>query len=139
MEFNKEEYNMLCAKFMGYKLHYIDDEKTQPYLVHNDKYIKSGGTILLYKGIQLKYDAEWELIMEVLLSIQSIKQIKHTINSNGLINVVISKTWLSNQHTVEISFDVTSLDRKFIFVQNENKKQAIIEAIYQFLTWYYNN
>lgn len=58
------EGNKLIAEFIGFVLNYIDEEKTMPYYIHNEKYLSNPpSTILLYKGEELKYHSSWDWLI----------------------------------------------------------------------------
>lgn len=90
----------------------------------------------------MKYHSDWNWIHKILDRIKSITEFKNSYTNNtkkGLFNVIISKTCLSETTTVEISFNVDYDFRKMVFTESEDEKEAVIQAINQFLIWYNEN
>jgi len=78
----------------------------------------------------LQFDTSWDWLMPVLEKIESLP----------CINVYISKSMLSKEHSVEITYEKYPLYKKelnkTIFIRNESKIQAVYEALVEFLEWY---
>lgn len=57
-------------------------------------------------------------------------------------NIYFSKTYLG-EYTIEITHETTiyryQQNNKTAFIRNKDKKEAVVEAINQFLTWYDQN
>jgi hypothetical protein len=152
-EFNKEEYNKLCAEFMGWEYFtksksadtwpdgcptgdyttfdiWIKNptEKYREILCHNgweylgDKYNDEISQSDLFEDYKysLKYDTDWNWIMEV---VEKIERLGYT--------------------------DVFDIDKTHVFIRYGNhlifkpitttKKEAVIQAIWEFLNWYNEN
>jgi competence transcription factor ComK len=118
--FNKEEYNRICAEFMGlveakpYKTAYTTNNATKlptsfSELVHSEM---EGESWYVYP----KFDTDWNWIMEVVDKIQYYKTLI-----------------ISNNHC-EIHFMPNDGIR--INVGCRTTKEAVIQAIWEFLKWY---
>lgn len=112
------EYNKLCAEFLGYKYF--------PYPNVNSGWRKEQGHLKLSEYYlarttkDLKFYSDWNWIMRM---VDSIETKGYDVFLNGLY-CRITDSGLTN-------FEIES-DRV------KNKKQAVIQAIYEFLK-YYNN
>ena len=102
--FNKEEYNKLCAELLG--LHRSD--KVAIY------------KMTAYPYDFLRFDFDWNWIMEVVEKIESLGFMFNIFQQDALIEK----------------------DNKFIVVTHaikvKTKKEAVVQAIWEFLQWYNN-
>ena len=123
------EYNKMCAEFLGIKL-----EDTYPI---NWKEFKH-----LFNSFEksLKFHSDWNWIMEV---VEAIEKLGHnfTVTCN---EVYIDSNILSSRNVINGGV-MNSHDEKYfptiIQVTEEffSKKQAVVQAINQFLIWYNKN
>ena len=115
-EFNKKEYNLLCAKFLGAEI-------THPYPKNEDQegtliyFPKEAVTLGLYRNYSiagLQFDKDWNWIMEV------VDKIEHTIR------------WVNIKGClVDVSNEIS--------VSKPTKKEATIHAVWEILNKYYEN
>jgi hypothetical protein len=152
----KEEvfkYNKKCAKFLGFKCS-INEQYELPKMMafppKNNSNLCHIAKICCIEDMQ--FHSDWNWIMEVIEAIESLK----------LGNVKIPATWSSMhqgvRHDIEeyydaiVVFDIKHSDcivdvvgtmrlrNDFIVVDNlPTKKEAVVQAIDQFLTWYNKN
>ncbi len=103
------EYNKRCAYFLGWK--YIEDgDIWNPGISYNYSFIYTDN---------LQFRSDWNWIMEV---VEAIDKIQHTqVDILGKYCRISSKG---------IDFKGSS---------KEDKKEAVVQAINQFLIWYKNN
>jgi len=123
-EYNKEEYNKLCAEFMGYKLVTPEmrkhpEEWISSYWENPDFNGSSKGVLCSENGLQ--YNTNWNWIMEV---VEKIEQAGFDVNIF--------------QHDATIK-----KSGEFIVITHaskvKTKKEAVIQAIWEFLNWYKDN
>ena len=109
--FNKEEYNKLCAEFLGYV-------NTTP----NDKDFNIHEHPLTKKMIETNYcnyfTDDWNWIMEVVEKIEEIYYLKPVHILGNQCNILTNKTFK---------------------VCRDSKKEAVVQAIWEFLNWYKEN
>ncbi len=159
--FNKEEYNKLCAEFMGWE--YFPESKsgnnwpdgchdgsystydiwvknpTEKYreiLCHSDyeyldgKYnsdIEQEDLFDDYK-YQLKYDSDWNEIMEVVENIsQKLEGINISIHPNSCL---ITDTGVRGKYSLNASKNIVRV------IDAKDRKEAVVQAIWEFLNWY---
>ena len=119
------EGNKLIAEFIGFVLNYIDEEKTMPYYIHNEKYLSNPpSTILLYKGEELQFHSSWDWLMPVVEKIESI-------------NITDE-----NYYAVNIRYDECCIescaDDYWIAhsLPNQSKLTSTYKATVEFIKWY---
>lgn len=115
-EFNKEEYNKMCAEFMGLNV------------------IPSGMSsigVIIHPDIPeafLKYDSDWNSLMEVVEAIpQKVQGINISIHPNSCL---ITETGVRGQYSLNASKNIVKV------LDANNRKEAVVQAIWQFLLWY---
>jgi hypothetical protein len=161
-EFNKEEYNKMCAEFLGWE--YFPESKsgnTWPDGTHNGEYnvfdiwvknpTEKYRKLLCHSAYEylggeyndeikksdlfedyvytLKYDSDWNWIMEVVEKIESIG-FNFNLIKNGDNYAEIRS---SSCYDEKIS-DSMDLEKEYI-----SKKEAVVQAIWEFLNWYKEN
>jgi hypothetical protein len=119
-EYNKEEYNKLCAEFMGYKLVTPEmrkhpEEWISSYWENPDFNGSSKGVLCSENGLQ--YNTNWNWIMEVVEKINSVDVYKNNPSETTL--AIIRE---------EI--------RAFLGMSN---KEAVVHSIWEFLNLYNDN
>lgn len=146
-EFNKEEYNKMCAEFIGWELHLAknalnwpdgtfmewDDEEefwimnpTEEFkkfrIVCHTEEVGLGYRFKLfdqyYYKSGLRFDEEWNWIMVVVEEIE---------------NLVNSRVDIDSSHVL------IQYNDWFTIIQKESKKEAVVEAIWEFLNYYKEN
>ena len=116
--YNKEEYNKLCAEFLG-------DKGMQVICKSNGHYYPSTN--------EMKFDSDWNWIMEVVEKIESIYDDFHGyfgvhMSSNGcVIQGTKLRTNPENPHYAYFNESIMS-----------SKKEAAVQVIWEFLNWYNN-
>lgn len=112
-QFNKEEYNKLCAEFMGYKLITPEMRKNPTEWVssywENPEFNGSSKGVLCSES-GLEYHINWNRIMEV---VEKIEKTYAWVQIKGC-------------HVLSASIDVNA----------PTKKEAVVQAIWEFLLWY---
>ena len=125
--FNKEEYNKLCAEFMsiGYseihkgELNTSRMESEWMCTYANTQYECSRDDFPLLKPMDyLKFDTDWNWIMEVVEKIEEIYYLKPVHILGNQCNILTNKTFK---------------------VCRDSKKEAVVQAIWEFLNWYKEN
>lgn len=119
------EYNKRCAEFLGgenhpYLIPYIP-EPDDMWFSDDGKYpmLQNPNGNSMWKLHELKFHSDWNWIMEV---VEAIDKIQHTqVDILGKYCRISSKG---------IDFKGSS---------KEDKKEAVVQAINQFLIWYKNN
>lgn len=145
------KYNKMCAKFLGWKYsqnytHYDDwcfeweerddgvwykesDLIKTPEDSFKQYYVKVDGVYLSDYEYRLKFDSDWNFIMEV---VEAIEKLERT-------NVYFSKTYLG-EYTIEITHNEGIREylnkTKKVFIRSYSKQEAVVQAINQFLIWY---
>ena len=105
--YNEQEFNKLCAEFFEWKQ---NSKKSTFYVDKND-----GRHI--YEIQDLKFHSDWNWIMEVVEKIESLKGIKQFH--------IVENSCYMNGGLIVGSF------------QNPlGKKEAVVQAIWQFINWY---
>ena len=137
-KFNLEEYNKMCAEFMGYRLITPDMRK------HPEKWISSywenpefngSSKGVLCSEYLLQYSTNWNWIMEV---VEKIEQLGYRFNMSNFDGNYAEIR--SGSYTDEKISDSSDLDKEFI-----SKKEAAVQSIWEFLTiweflnWYREN
>ena len=127
--YNEQEFNKLCAEFLGWKEDFAHESDEYGYIQTVDGYMTPFINVDIIHSIiseynisenihsitQLKFDSDWNWIMEVVEKI--------SINYDWSIEKVVGV------YQVLIPISQTN-------VINTNKKEAVVQAIWQFLNWY---
>ena len=121
------EYNKKCAEFLGYELitpqmrKRPEQWKGNSYWEHKDKANVHTSKKVLGRDGYLSFHSDWNWIMEVVESIEKIDNVFVKIHTGGVFIHPINdtKNYISKQY-------------------NSSKKEAVIQAINQFLIWYNN-
>jgi len=127
------EYNKRCAEFLGANIQddseriYIDKMKDDDMMFHNmsvnlGTYEWNGTTNIHYIPFDmLEFHSDWNSIMEVVEAIEKLGFNFNIFHEDCLIKK----------------------DRKYVIVTNatkiKSKKEAVVQAINQFLIWYEQN
>ena len=115
-EFNKEEYNKLCAEFCGYIV-----------VPAGDKPIGSIKRPLISEAF-IHYDEDWNWIMEIVDTIpQKVQGINVSIHPNSCL---ITDTGVRGKYSLNASKNIVMI------TDAQNRKEAVIQAIWEFLNWY---
>jgi len=121
-EFNLEEYNKLCADFMGMK--YASERR----------FNKDTGWVYSARALDM-FHSDWNWIMEV---VEKIEQLGYRFNMSNFDGNYAEIR--SGSCTDEKISDSSVLDKEFI-----SKKEAAVQSIWEFLTiweflnWYKEN
>lgn len=139
------EYNERCANFLNYKFsqnyenfddYYSEWVKMDDGVWYKDEdfvkkqnssiyYVKVDGVVLKKYNYLLKFDSDWNWIMEIVEAIEKL----------GL-NFKIGSYWITIE-TIESEIMWKSLNIPHSQLTDDfNKKEAVINAINQFLIWY---
>jgi hypothetical protein len=117
-QFDKREFNNICAEFMGYKL--ITPKMPEYDSLIEDSYWASPEKILCTED-EIRYDSDWNWIMNVVDTIE--------IRCSTPILIV------GNECIINPSNKNIYTTCRF----NEggtHKKEAVLQAIWKFLNWY---
>lgn len=153
--FDKEEYNKLCAEFLGWNysqeyesyddFYYVWEKsndgvwyKNEDILKDTDtsnSYCKVGNTYLRDYHYSLKFDSDWNWIMEVVENIENLYATNTTLPRFEI-----------NSHYASFSVNYpTHKYKKWICgcyetspekTKATSKKEAVIQTIWEFLQWY---
>lgn len=104
-EFNKEEYNKMCAEFLGWSQREFGFWNGEDKLIHRESLVLTS---------DLKFDSDWNWIMEVVNKIKPI--------------VSMSKTRPLKDYNTDFRYALISA-----------KKEVIVKAIWEFLNWHKEN
>lgn len=125
-EFNKEEYNKMCAKFLG-AIEYIPKPwyyfpRYQQHWFFPIRFEPNRFTTKM-----LKFDSDWNWIMEVKTKMCTLKSIDefntcYDSVSNGFFCVIFP----AYKNTFNVFQTTTFL----------TEKEAVVQAIWEFLNWY---
>jgi len=144
----KEEilkFNKLCAEFLGWKkfnglnMRYKDSYETN----------KVNFGEMVYFKHDLKFHSDWSWIMEVVEAIEKLKlgNVKIPVTFSSM--HTITRTEIEEYYDATVVFNIIHSDctidivgtmrlrNDFIEIKSlPTKKEAVVEAINQFLTWY---
>lgn len=110
--FDRKEYNKLCAKFVG-----AFKDANGDYDFEGIDFIFQGCT----STEPLLFDSDWNWIMEVVERIESLGY-SFTIGNNH------ASIWKGGSAIVSSNAKI-----------KQSKKEAVVQAIWNFLNWYYEN
>jgi hypothetical protein len=113
-EFNLEEYNELCADFMGMKY------------ASKRRFNKDTGWVYSVRALDM-FNSDWNWIMEVKSKICTLDIVDEFNTSYDSVEKGFSCTVLPTFKNTFNSF------RTVVF---DDEKQAIVQAIWEFLNWY---
>lgn len=148
-EFNKKEYQKLCAKFLGWNI-----KCNKLISVPNNSNIRP---LIYWPAYEnFKFDSDWNWIMEVVNKME-------VLGSYTIIDTVIKGDFVIGRYGIKFYFNPAQnyllhlelrpylLDnvwkhpsykdhiiQAFDF-KNKGKKEAVIQAIWEFLCWYEEN
>ena len=130
-EFN-EEYNKLCAEFLGWKYKPASDKTTKLHFPKGTWEDNSQIGHCAKKG--LCFDSDWNWIMEIKQSIQKLKDVYRFAIEDGyvVIDGNIDTGTIYVYHT-----NSGRLQKGNNYLQSE--KEAVVQAIWLFLLWYNKN
>lgn len=112
------QYNKRCAEFLGFKYHKGSEYWTTM--------LWGGAGFTLRK---MKFDSDWNWIMEVVEAIEKLKfNVRITIAC-----ITIENAFDNNSYLCPI-YKFHSMQGEF-----ESKKEAVVQAINEFLIWYEQN
>jgi len=161
-DFNKEEYNKMCAEFLGFTEHIPNEERRKwndecypdlPYyrLEYNvpiqfgHDYITPTVLHALYNDAdkiprltekiavaKMKFHSDWNWTMEL---VKWIEKTRYGRAVNGF-HVAITDTWITIDNVCETD---TPLSFKVSVNSGVPKKEAVVQAIWEFLNWYKEN
>ena len=111
------EYNKKCAEFLGKEINVF---LCTPTLTH----YQFGHSMLLTKD--MKFHSDWNWIMEVVEAIEKLR-----------LNFKIGLYWVTIEPIPQSEIDWKPLNIPHSQVNSDlNKKEAVVQAINQFLIWY---
>lgn len=130
MNWTKEEileYNKKCAEFLGYELitpqmrKNPEQWKDNSYWEHKNKANVHTSKKVLGRDGYLSFHSDWDWIMEV---VEAIEQLKFRVEITSISCCIYKNSVLkSSFHGIK---------------DKSSKKEAIVQAINQFLIWYNN-
>jgi hypothetical protein len=115
--YNEQEYNRLCAEFIGLKCHEPSGYWTLPTFMDGD-----GWTMT-----DMKFHSDWNWIMEVVDAIDKLEFFSFDIQKQPFYNLNVAQVNVAPLHPYGMSVPFTSA------VHRESKKEAVVEAIWEFL------
>ena len=115
--FNKEEYNKLCADFLEWKL----DTSKNEWVDNVGLYVEDLDC--------LKFDTDWNWIIEVVEKIESTKRSEFSPNTTPIVEI--------RGISCSISF-YGNWKENITNVVRPTKKEAVVQAVWEFLQWYNN-
>ena len=130
------EYNKRCAEFLGNKLISKNDFNMLGEHAYTGEHEHTNWAVIEY----LNYHHDWNGIMEVIEAIEKLKYVVITKTSP-----TISETWIQCIITIQNCTVDSLFNNKFIveyksdYSNNQTKKEAVVQAINQFLIWYNEN
>jgi hypothetical protein len=132
--YNEQEFDKLCAEFVGwefvYKKGYVNGYSTINNNFIGYQYIPT---------IHLKFHSDWNWIMEVRNKILSINQYSET-GQRFTFSLNATTKFRKNENDkpfkVRVKGVSISYPRPFIEVNSFDEKEAVVQAIWEFLQWY---
>ena len=129
-EFNKDEYNKLCAEFL--RMYQTDDGRY---------WEVTNNSVTNWYVEELRFDSDWECIMEVVEAIENLKT--ETSSFGFYIYPKSSFVVVIKNYTFEIGDGGISVEPlKFNdseYINSKSKKEAVVHTIWKFLNWYNEN
>ncbi len=117
--FNIEEYNRMCAEFLGFK--YKNQTKFwTSYPLSDDSYLSQLGYIRMD---DLIFHSDWNWIHEIVEKIEDLDVIASFQIENPTIYI-----WASTENSTFEDIQVDIFDK--------TKKEAVVQAIWEFLNYY---
>jgi hypothetical protein len=113
--YNEQEFNRMCAEFLGWNL---EDGYYNRDMHHDYSFVKPD---------EMYFHSHWNWIMEV------VERIEMTNSSSWMGSYV---TIWSNREGCTIEVKTTSTDFYTSIPVKTTKKEAVVEAIWQFLNWH---
>jgi hypothetical protein len=131
-DFNKEEYNKLCAEFLGWELKSYPTYMNTPFSGKSIWFSPTSSdgktrTFACERGNEF-FDSDWNWIMEVVEQIENLGGAV-CIGNSSIILIVFCK---ENGELGEEYSNTTGYP-------DETKKEAVVRAIWIFLNWYKEN
>ena len=148
-EFNKEEYNKMCADLIGWKLtnedlvfnsfiNGVSSSKTfRGYIRKEQKYTRGVPLVVVrgnkkkidyYREKEMDFTSDWNWIMEVVEKINDRENgISVSIHPNSCL---ITDTGVRGQLSLDASKNIVRV------LDAENNKEAVVQAVWEFLNWY---
>ena len=140
--FVKEEYNRLFAEFLGYKL-ITPAMRKYPDEWYNSYWgmKKDDGTVSAFSEDTTKFYSDWNWIMQVVEKIENLKT--ETSSFRFYINPKSVIILEDKNYSFEIGDGgISSWPLYFngsIYTIGKSKKEAVVQAIWNFLNWYNEN
>jgi hypothetical protein len=135
-DFNREEYNRICAEFLEWKEDFAHEADKYGYIQTIDGYMTPFINVdIIHSNIseynrsenvlsiaQLKFDSDWNWIMEVVEKIESLEKIKGdnetTIYRFDICNKIVK---------------IDSCNDETVWTKQKTKKEAVVQAIWEFI------
>ncbi len=120
-EFNKEEYNKLCAELLGGVLSEMEAPLNPQWF----------GLPFEKRGIPeglLKFDSDWNWIMEVIEKIND--------RENGISVSIHPNSCLITNYGTRGKWNLNTSANLVRVIDAKNSKEAVVQAIWEFLNWY---
>ena len=128
-----QEYNKRCALFLGaisnkhkHCFYPMEDDELNLSFYIFDESIFSNNEGSTWKIKDLKFDSDYNWIMEV---VEEIEKIKDGQGYRWRVDTYLESCSISNTHNFTA----------FITINSTSKKEAVVQAINQFLIWYNEN
>jgi hypothetical protein len=120
-KFKKEEYNKLCAEFLGY----VNTTPTdKDFNIHEHPITKK----MIETNFDKRFLQDWNWIMEVVEYIpQKVQGINISIHPNSCL---ITDTGVRGQYSLNASKNIVK------FLDAPTRKEAVVQALWEFLNWY---
>lgn len=141
-EFNKEEYNKMCALFLGWELKSYPSYMDTPFCGQSIWFspASSDGKSRTFSARvgEEYFDSDWNWIMEVVDKIEN--ELKYIIQVTS--SPTISSKWLHHIITIKSNTVRDVFHGGYIvkyesdYSNNQSKKDAMVQAIWEFLNWY---
>lgn len=135
-EFNKSEYNKMCAEFLGKDKKGDDVTWTFPEYLNGklwvdehffdgtDEYCGRRQTSIS----ELKFDSDWNWIMEVVEKIND--------RENGISVSIHPNSCLITNYGTRGKWNLNTSANLVRVIDAKNRKEAVIQAIWEFLMWF---
>ena len=128
-EFNLEEYNKMCAEFLGFKCS-INEQYELPNMMilppaKNSNLCRTAKVCCVE---DMQFHSDWNWIMEVVEKIQTLDRL------GGIVLIqqggcrITSR--LAGDHSVYANVN------NYFLQGVKGQKEAVVQAVYQFLIWY---